>query len=344
MKKERGFLILELFLSFMMASILLITIYKSYQITQKMVQYIGNNGNFEIEKSLANYHTTLDSMQISFWPDLEDSLNTISAYGQVKNDKEKKKLEEEFKRISFFFPTITKSGDKETVSWITKRKLLHYPGCYTKVSYVLSKTNKIYKEKPLYSLSRQETMYDEEQKIIREGILYTIIKYISEPKITATLPVLPRYKNDNNTPGKQEKESEGSRGDRGKEKEDDYIEWIKKPQFKKQEKLDVLEIKDILKAPFMPYTIHFGGFIVSEDLKKEIDLNVMLVFPIADYVVEKVCHAKKVLENQKDVTKKQVADAPEFQGGSTNKGKSENVVDNVKNESAKPGEGNNDKK
>lgn len=338
MKKEKGFLILELFLSFMMASILLVTIYKSYQITQKMVQYIGNNGNFEIEKSLAHYHATLDSMEIIFLSDLEDFLNTMSMYGEVKNDKEKKKLEEEFKRISFFFPTITKSADKETVSWITKRRLLNYRGCYTKVSYVLSKTNRIYKEKPLYRLSRMETMYDEEQKIIREGILYTIIHYISEPKITATLPVLPRYKNDNNSEEKQEKESGISAADTGKEKKDDYIEWIKKPQFKKQETLEPLEIKDVLKKTFMPYAIHIGGFIVSEDLKKEIDLNVMLVFPIADYVVEKVCRAKKVSDGQKEGTKKEGTSLSESQGGPTNKGKSENGVENIKNQSANSGE------
>lgn len=344
MKKEKGFLILELFLSFMMASILLITIYKSYQITQKMVQYIENNGNFEIEKSLANYHATLDSMEIVFWPDLEDSLNKMSAYPELKNDKDKKKLEEEFKKMSFFFPLITKSQEKEAISWITRRRLLDYGGCYTKVSYVLSKTNRIYKEKPLYRLSRQETIYDEEQKIIREGILYTIIKYIAEPKITAILPVLPRYKNNDNSEKKQEKEGGIPLGDKKKEKEDDYIEWIKKSQFKKQEKLESLEIKDILKDSFMPYTIHFSGFIVSEDLKKEIDLNIVFTFPIADYVVEKVCHTKKFSEAQKNaMNKDEVADF-EVQGGNKSKEKSPHSVDNMKNEKAQPGEINNDKK
>jgi hypothetical protein len=269
--RRNGFLLFEFLITSLLASTLLIIIYQSYRTANTGVQYIKNHADFQMQKILLQYQIELDSMHI-FIPDfIYDLYPKINKYldNEKKDNKSedytKKKLDQECKLASIFFPELSHTPEEIKISWISSRKILG-KSSFVKINYIIKLTEKTYKEKKLYRLYRREDTLEKDYSIKKIGNEYTFITYIANPEIHFIMPkiVINQEKPNNNK----------------------FFTWSENPLFIAEEKTTEINLKNMNKKPIIPFTLLINGIMVAYNFSKELDLEINTNFPIADYALQ----------------------------------------------------------
>lgn len=291
-KKINGFLLFEFLISSLLASTLIIIIYQSYKTTNTGVQYIKNNADFEIQKLLLIYHMELDAMHImipdfiyELYPKIKNYFNKNNQNTNEKNnkndenDENKKMLTKDFALGSIFFPELINTPEEIKISWISSRKVLH-KNALVKINYIFRSTNTEYKNKKLYKLYRREDALDEDYSITTNGTEYIFITYILDPEISFIMPKIIDNESDNT------------------DKNNKYIEWKSQQTFINKNSLKKIDFNNMHKEAFMPFSLLINGIILPYNLSKELPLNVIINFPIADYALQILLYTEKNSDSQ----------------------------------------------
>ena len=314
--KNKGFLLFEFLITSLLAGTLLIIVYQSYQTANRGVQYIKNNADLEMQKILLFYQLELDSIHIiipnfvyDLYPQIKNHFNKNKKDNPNKkinqeiipeeNNDQIKKLEKEFKIASLFFPEVVNTNEEIKISWISTRKILN-KNSLVKINYLFKLTDKIYKEKNLYRLYRREDPLERDYSIKKKGNEYTFITYISNPEINIIMPNI-------STLLKEKKENL-------EKNKNDLFEWTKNPTFIAQRSLPKIEFKEMHKKALIPFTVFITGTMITYNMSKELDMQITVNFPIANYALQ------RLFNNESDINDKklpQKANAPQLEKNNT---------------------------
>jgi hypothetical protein len=287
--KTNGFLLFEFLITSLLATTLLIIVYQSYRTANQGVQYIKNNADFQMQKILFQYQLELDAMHI-FIPDfIYDLYPKIKNYfnkqteqptpnktdreinSSQNNDNQKKKLENEFKLASIFFPELIHTAEEIKISWISSRKILG-KSSFVKINYIIKLTDKRYKEQKLYSLYRREDSLEKDFSIKKNGKEYTFITYIVNPEIAFITPKI-------NTVSEKSLEN-------NKKESNDFFNWTENPLFITEQATTPIKLKDMLNRAIIPFALIINGTMIAYNFSKELDIQITAGFPIADYALQ----------------------------------------------------------
>lgn len=293
MKKCKGSLLLELLLTTLLASVILTMLYKLYRIVFQSVEYVKIDNNFQIEKLTALYNIESDAFQIIIPSEIEElykkyilykkkSPNRESENKKIKEptdkntEKEKKELEKNIQKLNKFIPTIEKTDQKITISWITQRVLFNKE-FFSKITYTFLKTKHMAENEPIYTLYRKETPLDATYTLQEEEKEYKLISSLINPEVTFIVPTsheseIPKEL----TSPKEKKNDEPNK----------FLTWKKERKFENRNKTEPLDLENFETFTLIPQTLIIKAEMLAENKKKSTDLFFTINFPSADFAFE----------------------------------------------------------
>lgn len=310
MKKYKGSLLLELLLTTVLASVILTMLYKLYRTVFQSVEYVKIDNNFQIEKLTALYNIESDAFQLILPSEIEElykkyiiykkkSPNSESENKKVKepidknSEKEKKELEKNIQKLNKFIPTIEKTDEKITISWITQRALFTKE-LFSKVTYAFKKTKDIFENQPIYIFYRKETPLDATYTLQSEEKEYKLIGSIINPEVTSIFSVAHEEETPKEPPSSKEKKKN--------DESNKFSTWKKERKFETKVKTDPLDLENFGADTLVPQTLIIKGEILAENKKKRTDLFITVNFPCADFAFEVFLNQKPDEQNTAKTT------------------------------------------
>lgn len=326
--KSSGSALLELMLSVMMASFILLGLYRSYGLIQKSVNNLSNISELEGEKIITEYHFSNDIACMIMPPNIIDMFDCAhnlddkkeDSHEQKNNkklsDKEKKEMEQKFNHFIPYLPTLKNNDQGEIVfSFITSNALFSkgVPLKKARVSYILRRTSIPSQTPNIFALLRREEAFFDDKKESKENNKhydheYTILSYIEDPKIRMVLPIIKKEKNkedaDNVTVEKNEQPAKNNNKEKEKEKKNIFMDWLQKAQFTTKDKNEEYTIENINQYPCTPYLIILTGTLHSFDGFKTIPLYMAFPVSCAEFMSELFCNFEEKLKTLKKIKKR----------------------------------------
>ncbi len=293
MKKCKGSLLLELLLTTLLASVVLTMLYNLYRIVFQSVEYVKIDNSFQIEKLTTLYNIESDAFQLIIPSEIEELYKKYILYKKKlpnrelenkkikeptdKNtEKEKKELETNIEKLNKFIPTIEKTDQKITISWISQRVLFNKE-LFAKITYTFLKTKHIIENEPIYTLYRKETPLDATYTLQEEEKEYKLISYLVNPEVTFIVPI----SHESETPKELTSPKEKKNDEPNK-----FLTWKKERKFENRTKTNPLNLENFETFTLIPQTLIIKAEILAENKKKRTDLFFTINFPFTDFAFE----------------------------------------------------------
>lgn len=322
--KYSGSVLIELMMSIVISSMIILGLYRSYIVVQKTVNNLSNASELETEKMMMEYHCSNDLECMLLPSHMIDMFNYADMLSEKKeedskknkkklSDKEKKEIEKQFNQLVNYLPTLKKSENGEIVLSFMSSNALFSKGINKKeaqVSYILRRTSMPSQLPNIFSLLRREEIFEQNKQKKDDGSVkqydheYTILSYIEDPKIRIVLPVIVKEKKDE----EGEKRPKGKAEEDEKEKKNVFMEWLQKAQFTIKEFTEGYTADLVNKQPSMPYLIIISGTTHSFDGFRSMPLYLVFSVPCAEWMSELFCNFDEKLKEMEQVKKKKSGD------------------------------------